>query len=115
LTGGLSSSGSTSRVEQADARVGVDQLPPAVNHHGWVGLVALEDSLEGLADRVQLGLGQAVLGVGRGVAARQQQRVAVAEGDVEVFGQAQDHVAGRAGAAGLDEAEMAARDVGGDG
>jgi hypothetical protein len=32
--------------------------------------------------------GQAAFGVGRSVAARQQQRVAVAEGDVEVFGQA---------------------------
>ena len=32
-----------------------------------------------------------------------------------MFGQAQDHVAGRAGAPGLDEAQMPARDVGRDG
>ena len=64
---------------------------------------------------MQLGFGQAVLGVGGGVAARQQQRVAVAERDVEVFGQSQDHVAGRPGASGLDEAQVPGGDVGRDG
>jgi hypothetical protein len=77
--------------------------------------VAVQDLLQGVPDDSELGLGQAAFGVGRGVAAGQQQRVAVAEGDVEVFGQAEDHLAGRPGAAGLDEAQVPRGDVRRDG
>jgi hypothetical protein len=77
--------------------------------------VAVQDLLESLLDGPELGLGQAAFGVGGREAAGQQQRVAVAEGDVEVFGQAEDHLAGRPGPAGLDEAQVPRGDVGRDG
>ena len=101
--------------EQRDAGVRVDQLPPAVHHRGRVGLVAVQDAFQRVADGLELGLGQAAFGVGGREAAGQQQRVAVAQRHVEVLGQVQDHLAGRPGPAGLDEAQVPGGDVRRDG
>ena len=55
---------------------------------------------------------QPPLRVGRGEPGGQQQGVAVAERDVEVLAEAQQHRPRRPGAAGLDEAEVAGGDAG---
>ena len=57
-----------------------------------------------------------VRGAERGcVAGRQQQRVALAERHVEVFGEMQHQLAARLGPSRLDEAQVPCRDVGLDG
>ena len=81
---------------------------PAYAERGLAG----QDLAQRIADRFELGLGQATFGIGGRVTARQQQRVAVARRHVEMLGQVQDHLAGRPGAAGLDEAQVPGGDVG---
>jgi hypothetical protein len=66
--------------EQGDARVGLDELPPAVHHDGGVGLLGGQHALQGVLDRLELGLGQAVFSIAGGVAAGQQQDVAIVLG-----------------------------------
>jgi hypothetical protein len=77
--------------------------------------VAVEHAFQRVADGLELGLGQAAFGIGGREAAGQQQRVAVAQRHVQVLGQAQDHLAGRPGPAGLDEAQVPGRHVRRDG
>jgi len=64
------------------------------------------------AHALQFRLVKSVLGVGGCVAAGQQQRVALAQRDVQLLGQPEDHLRRRAGAPGLDEAQVPRRDVG---
>ena len=101
--------------QHPDRRIAIKKFPPAVDHHSGIGLVPGQHAAQGGADHGQFRAVERVLGVGRGVAAGQQQRVAVAQGDVEVLGQAQDHRAGRPGPAGLHKAQVACRDFGLDG
>jgi hypothetical protein len=70
---------------------------------------------EGGPHAVQLRLLQLVLRVGRSVAPGQQHDVALAQREAELLGEPHDHRRRRARAAGLDEAQMAHRDVGPDG
>jgi hypothetical protein len=93
--------------EQRDPRIGGRQVPPAVDHHGRVRLVALEHAVERCADRRHLRLVDRPLGVGGREPGGQQQLVAVAQRDVELLGEVQDHLAARPRAAGLQEAEVA--------
>jgi len=79
------------------------------------GLVGGEDAPDGVGDGRHRGLVETVLGVGGGETGGEQQCVAVAQRDVEVLAQAQQHRPRRAGAARLDEAEVAGGDTGGAG
>jgi len=55
---------------------------------------------------------EAVLRVERGEAGAGQQPVALAQGDLQVLGQVQEHLPARLGPTGLDEAQVAGGDVG---
>ena len=95
--------------EERDAGVDPGEVPPAVDDHGRVRLVALEDAVERLTHRRHLRRVDRALGVGGGEAGGEQELVAVAQRDVELLGQVQDHVAARPGPAGLEEAQVARR------
>ena len=84
----------------------------AVDHRRRVGLVGAQYEVERVAHRSHRGILEAVLAVDGRVPGREQQRVAVAQGDVEALGQAQHHLRARARAPGLDEAQVARRDAG---
>ena len=75
-------------------------------------LVVGEDDLDRLTDAGQLGGVERRLPVDRREAGRGQHHVAVAQGDVEVLGEVQDHLAARLRPAGLDEREMPRRHAG---
>ncbi|MCY1507587.1 hypothetical protein D9M68_418680 [compost metagenome] len=87
--------------------VGRQQVPLAVHRQGRVRLVGLEQLLDGLARGVQCRIGQVALGEQRRIAGRRQQTVAFAQGDFQLLGKMQQHLAAGMGAAGLDEAQVA--------
>jgi len=97
---------------QRDARIGLDEVPVAVHRGRRVRLVAGEDLAHGGADLGHLGRVEGRLGVDRRVATGKQELVALAQGHVELVGEAQHHVAARRRAPGLDEAEVARGDLG---
>jgi hypothetical protein len=111
----LEQMGCASRHEHAERRVAVDHFPPSVDDHGRIRLVPAQHQLQRFADGRKLRLLEAVLRVGRGVAAGQQQLVALAQRHFELFGQPQDHFRRRPRSSRLDEAQMPRRDVGLDG
>jgi len=101
--------GGDSRREQRHGAVGAEHLPGAVDHHGRVGVVPLEDQVDRLAHWCHLGVLQVVLLERRGVSGREQQLVAVAQRHLEPFGELEHHVRARPRPAGLHEAEVTGR------
>ena len=95
--------------QQRDARVGVQHLPVAVDDQRRIRLVALEHVAQRGAHGVVL---RAALRIRGRVARRQQQVVGLAQRHVEPLREPHHHVPARLRAAGLDEAQVARRDVG---
>jgi hypothetical protein len=83
-----------------------------VDRHGGVGLVPGEHQADGLACRLERRVVEAALGVDRRETGRRQQHVALPQRDRHLLGQPEQHLATWLGPAGLQEAEMASRDVG---
>ena len=96
-------------------RVGQHQLPLAVHDHRRIGLVPGQHLLEGLAHRLEAGVGQLALTEGGSEAGGDEELVAVAQGHVELLGQVQHHLAAGAGPSRLDEAQVAGGHPGGGG
>ena len=92
--------------EQRHRTVAGHEAPVAIHHHRRERLVSAQKAVDRLAHRTHLGIGEVALTVRRRVARGQEQRVAVAERDVEVLGQLHDHLGARARAAGFDEAHV---------
>ena len=84
----------------------------SVEDHRRIGLVGPQKPVERLMHRCHLGFLERSLGVQRGVTGGEQQPVALAERDLEVLGQAQNHLAARPRSAGLEEAHVARGHVG---
>jgi len=80
--------------EQFDRPVPVDHVPPAVDHDSGKRFMAAQYLLQGITNRADLRLVQAVLRIGRRVPAGKQQLVTLAEWHVELLGQPQDHPTG---------------------
>jgi hypothetical protein len=97
--------------EQRDRRVACDEAPVTVDHDGRERLVRTQEALERLAHRAHLRLVEVALAVGRRVAGREQQRVALAQRNLERGRELDDHLGARTRAAGLDEAQVARRDA----
>jgi hypothetical protein len=74
--------------------------------------VRLEHEVDGLAHGCERRIRQRPLGKDRRIARRYQQDIALAQGDLEPFGQMQHHVAARQRPAGLQKAQMLRRDIG---
>ena len=92
--------------QRLDPAVGHQHVAPAVEHERRVGLVAREQVGERRAGRAEVLGAEVGLGVGRGVARREDQRVALPQRHLQVLGQVQQQLAAGPGAAGLDEAEV---------
>ena len=106
LAGARSSSGVDEFGEQRQAAVRVQQPPPPVDDDGRVRLVTGQHLPHRGAYRSHPGRVERSFAERGRVTGRQQQPVAVAQRQVEPFGQLQDHVAARARPAGFDEAEV---------
>jgi hypothetical protein len=72
--------------------VRLDGIPGAVHDDGRIRLLLPQDEVERPADLLDLRRVQIALTVGRRIAGRQQQGVAIAERDVEHAGEALDHL-----------------------
>jgi len=84
----------------------------AVEHERGIRLLSFQDEVEraaGQGERRRIQIGRAV---DRREAGRRQQIVAVAQRHVEGPGELEDHLTARLGPAGLDEADVTARDPG---
>jgi hypothetical protein len=82
-----------------------------IDHERRIRLVPSQHLLDRFAHRTHLGNIELALRVGRRVARGQEQVVALAERNLEPLGQMEQQLRARARAAGLDEAQMARRDV----
>jgi hypothetical protein len=92
--------------QQRHAAVARHEVPRPVDDHGRVGLVGGEHEVQRPADGGHVGVVEAAPPVDRGEAGRQQQIVALAQRDLELLGEVQDHLAAGAGPPGLDEAQV---------
>ena len=98
-----------------NARVAVvrsQDVVATVHDERRVRLARLEDARDGVSYLRHRGRVERRLAIDRGEAGGLEQRVPIAERDVERLGERQHHLAARARAAGLDEAQVAARDAG---
>ena len=89
-----------------------DDAPLPVEREGGVGLLALQHEIDRAAGGRQCGIGQRPFRENRCIARRHQEHVALAHRHVKLFGEMQQHVAARMGAAGFDKAQMPGRDPG---
>ncbi len=92
--------------QQPHGPVGGQHLPGVVDHHRWIGVVAVEDQGDRLAHRLHFGIGQLALLIDRRVAGGEQEAVAVAQRHLQALRQLKDHVRTRPRAAGLHEAQV---------
>jgi len=88
------------------------RVPFPVDDDRGIGLLPLEDELERAADVLELGRFEVALAVRRSVAGGQEHGVALAERDVEHAGEELDHLAAGVRAPGLEEGQVAGRDLG---
>jgi hypothetical protein len=95
--------------------VGAQQVPAPVDHEGRIRLLLRQHVVERAHHLRKLGRGERAFPPHRRETGGQQQRVLLAQRQVERRRQAQDHVAARRGAAGFQEAEMALGNLGGAG
>jgi hypothetical protein len=101
--------------EQAGgAAVGAQHVVAAVDHHHGVGLLLRQHAIEDRADGPREPVIDVQLLEGVGEAGRVEEGVLIAQRHRERRREAEDHLAARLGAAGLEEADVARRDVGGE-
>ncbi|AQA20851.1 glu/Leu/Phe/Val dehydrogenase, dimerization domain protein [Rhodococcus sp. MTM3W5.2] len=98
--------------EHRDRGVAVDHVPVPVDDDGRGGQVRTEDRRDRVGHRGHRHVGELVLGVRRGIAACQQQRVPLPQRDIELFAELEQHRLGWPGPAGLEEAHVPGRDLG---
>jgi len=109
---GLEQGGGRSLGQQGDGVIGRDHLPAGVDDHGGKRLVRSQHVLYGFVHGRHRRVGQPVGRVGGGVAAGQQQHVALTQRHVELLGEAKDHLAGRPRPPGFDERQVPGRHLG---
>ncbi len=97
------------REQRQRGGVGGHEVPEPIDDHGGVRLVSGQDHVEGAAHRIHVGVVERSLPVHRREAGCHEERVALAQGHVEVLGQVQHQLAARLGASRLHEAEVARR------
>jgi hypothetical protein len=97
--------------ERRKGAVGGDEPPVAVDREGGVGLVPGQHQLDRAPRRLECGVVQRPFGVERGEPGGGQERVAVAQRDLQPLGEAEQHLAAGLGAPGFEEADVAGGDV----
>ena len=88
-----------------------DQVVVPIEDHRRIRLVRAQEPVERLIDRGHLGRLERPLGILRRVAGGEQQPVALSQRDLEVLGEAQNHVPARSRPAVLEKAHVTRRDV----
>ena len=83
------------------------EIPVPVDREGGIGLVRLQDRLDGGFRRLQSG--DRALRIGRREARRQEERILVAQRDLEKLGETRDHLAARLRLAGLETGKVPGR------
>src|ERR1019366_6268484 len=86
--------------------VGQNYIPVTVDHDAGVGIVASQDPLDGLAHTGHLDRIEGGLAIARRKTPGEKKAVALAESDVQIFGQSQRQLWSRLGAPGLAKAQM---------
>ena len=109
LTGGSSRCAAAPSIRSGTARLAETSPQWRSTTTAGIGLVAAQDAVDRLAHRAHLRRVEVVLGVGGRVAGGEQQRVAVAQRDVEMLGQLDHHLRARLGPPRLDEAQVPGR------
>ena len=84
----------------------------AVDNHRRIGLVGAEEAVDGLAHRRHLRGFELALGVHGGIAGGQQHRVALTQRNLELLSQPDHHLPAGTCAPGLQETDLAGRDLG---
>ena len=84
-----------------------DEVPGSVDGDGRIWLVAAENDVERVAHRLQLGVLERSLGKGGSVTRREQQPIPLAKRNVQLLEDAEEQLAARQRATGLDEAQVA--------
>jgi hypothetical protein len=95
VDGGLEQARRRAGQQTFDRSVGGDQLPVAVDGERGIGLVALEDEFDGAPGRLELRILQPALRELGREARRDQQHVAIPQGNLEALGKVQNHIAAR--------------------
>jgi hypothetical protein len=108
LTGPAGSAGGPRRnsVSRARPAVRAQQVPAPVDDEGRIGFLLRQHVVEGPHHLRQLRRREVALAPYRRKSGGEQQRVLLAQRQVEGGGEAQDHVAAGSGAAGFEEAQM---------
>ncbi|HVM10620.1 MAG TPA: hypothetical protein VM345_19325 [Acidimicrobiales bacterium] len=100
------------RDERRHAAVRSDHVPLPVDDERRVRLHPAQDDVDRVPHRFEVGLVERPLAKGRREARGDEEGVAVAQGDVELFGQVQHELAAGLRPPGLDEAQVPRRDAG---
>ena len=98
--------------ERPDGAIRGDERPVAIDGDRGIRLVSREHEIDRLARGVERGIVELSFRIHRRVSGGDQQRVALAQRDLQTLGEMQHHVPARRRAAGLDETEMARGDLG---
>ena len=86
--------------------VGGNQVPVSVDGERRVRLMRLQNAVDRLARSLECGIFERTLRKGRGKSRGDQQHIALAQGNVQPFGELEHHVARGRGAAGFHEAQV---------
>ena len=93
--------------------IGALQVPAPVDHEGRIRLLLRQHVVERAADLRQFRIAEIALAPHRRKAGREHQGVLLAQRHIEHGAKAQHHLAARLGPAGLEEAQVPLRDLGG--
>jgi hypothetical protein len=91
--------------------VGGDEVPPAVYDQRWERLVTPHDLVKGASYRCHLIGSERRLPVHRRISSGQQQRVLLAQWDLELGSEVHHELSARSGATGLDKAQVPGRHI----
>ncbi len=98
--------------EASGRRVGAHDVPAAVHHHRRIRLLVRQDQVHRPAERLDRRRLEAGLGIKRSKPRRHQKVVALAVRHAQHRRQIQDHLPARPRPAGLEEAQVARRNLG---
>ena len=104
--------GATPSISTCGAGVGRHDLPRPVHHDARGRVVCAQNPLDAFSDGCHIRIVERPLAVHRGKSCGQQQLVLFAQWNIEHRGQSQHHRPTRCGPPGLDEADVAGRDIG---
>ena len=98
--------------QRRHCRIGRDHGPCPVDRERRIGLVGLENEVDGRAGAIECGIAEGPVAEARRIAGGNQQGVALPQWHIELLGEVQHHLARRLRSPALDEAQVLLRDLG---